>query len=96
MKVRYTPAAFAELQSIVEYIGIRSPQGARRVQARIKQSIDLLIDFPFIGTPTDDPVVRRTLALPFPYVIFYEVTADEIVVHSVRHARRRPRPPHAS
>jgi hypothetical protein len=28
------------------------------------------------------------LALPYPYVIFYEPLTDEIVAHRVRHARR--------
>lgn len=93
MKVRHTPTAFAELQSIVAYIYARSPQGARNVHARIRRSIDFLVDFPRIGTPTDDPAIRRTLALPYPYVIFYEPTTDEIVIHSIRHARRRPQPP---
>jgi hypothetical protein len=27
---------------------------------------------------------------PFPYVIFYEVTDDEIVIHAVRHGARDP------
>ena len=91
MRIRYTFAAFAELREIVAYVSSRSPRGARKVYARIRHSIGLLADFPFIGTPTDEPSIRRTLALPYPYVIYYEVTADEIVIHSVRHARRRPR-----
>ena len=95
MKVRYTPAAFAELQAIVDYISAHSPRGARNVYARIRQSVDLLKDFPHMGTPTDDAAIRRTLAVPYPYVIFYEPTADEVVIHSIRHARRRPKPPRA-
>ena len=93
MKVRYTPAAYAELQSIVAHIAAHSPQGARNVYARIQRSIGFLVDFPRIGTPTDDPAIRRTLALPYPYVIFYEPAADEIIIHSVRHGRRRPQAP---
>jgi toxin ParE1/3/4 len=27
---------------------------------------------------------------PYPYLIFYQATEDEIVVHGVRHSARRP------
>jgi toxin ParE1/3/4 len=27
---------------------------------------------------------------PYPYLIFYKATADEVVIHGVRHAARRP------
>jgi hypothetical protein len=30
------------------------------------------------------------IASPYPYLIFYEVTGDEIVIHGVRHSARRP------
>lgn len=39
MKVQYTPAAFAELQSIVAYISARSPRG-RAQRARAHQKVD--------------------------------------------------------
>jgi hypothetical protein len=29
-------------------------------------------------------------ALPYRYVIFYEVTETEIVIHAIRHASRNP------
>jgi toxin ParE1/3/4 len=29
-------------------------------------------------------------ALPYPYLIFYEVTETEIVIHAVRYAARDP------
>jgi toxin ParE1/3/4 len=34
--------------------------------------------------------LRRMIVSPYPYLIFYEATADEIVIHGVRHAARRP------
>ncbi|HKU94827.1 MAG TPA: type II toxin-antitoxin system RelE/ParE family toxin [Vineibacter sp.] len=90
MKLRYTPTAFVQLQEIAAYIGAHNPYGATRVQARIKHMIDLLIDFPKIGTPTDDPVIRRIATPPYPYVVYYELTADEIIIHAVRHGARDP------
>jgi plasmid stabilization system protein ParE len=45
---------------------------------------------PDIGVRTDDPVIRRLSAPPYPYLIFYEVSETEIIIHAVRHAARDP------
>ena len=90
MKLRYTLPALADLESILEYIGERSPQGAKRVRERIKQSTELLLRHPHIGVRTSDPDIRRTHAFPYPYLIFYEATEGEIVIHAIRHGRRDP------
>jgi plasmid stabilization system protein ParE len=34
--------------------------------------------------------LRRITAKPYPYVIFYEVTAQDIIIHAVRHAAMSP------
>src|SRR5271166_1717515 len=47
-------------------------------------------DNPNIGTRTDDPTIRRMTASPYPYLIFYEATEAEIIIHAVRHAARDP------
>jgi toxin ParE1/3/4 len=88
VKVRYTLPALADLNEILDYIAARSPQGAKRVQARLQSIIDLLLLYPFIGARTGDPTVRRLPAAPYPYLVFYEVTGTEIIVHAVRHAAR--------
>jgi plasmid stabilization system protein ParE len=59
VKLRYTPSALADLDEVLAYISGRSPQGAKRVQARIKAITDLLLHHPRIGTMTDDPTIRR-------------------------------------
>jgi plasmid stabilization system protein ParE len=43
-----------------------------------------------IGARTDDSAIRRLVATPYPYVVFYEIADDEIIVHAVRHAARDP------
>ena len=69
MKLRYTLPALADLDSVLDYIAAHSPQGARRVQARIQAIIDLLVLHPGIGSRTDDPAIRRMTTLPYPYLI---------------------------
>ena len=90
MRLRYTLPALADLNSILDYIAAASPQGAQRVQRRIQHVISLLLTHPNIGVRTDDPTVRRLTTTPYPFVVFYEVAEDEIVVHAIRHAARDP------
>ena len=90
MRLRYTPEALVELDEILTGIAEHSPQGARRVQARIQAVIDFLLDYPHSGHSTDMDSLRRTTAHPYPYLVFYEPHDDEIVVIAVRHGARDP------
>jgi toxin ParE1/3/4 len=69
VKIRYTAPALADLDSVLDYIGVRSPQGAKRVQMRIQAAIELLAIHPHIGIQTDDPSVRRLTIIPYPYAV---------------------------
>ena len=90
MKIRYTLPALADLSSILDYIAEHSPQSAKRVQARIQAIVNLLSTRPHIGLRTADPVIRRLNTSPYPYIIFYEATDTEIIIHAVRHGARDP------
>ncbi len=90
MRLRYTPQAAAELDETLTYIATRSPQGARRVQLRIQVIIEFLLQHPHAGRLTSKGRLRRMVASPYPYLIFYQATEDEIVIHGVRHSARRP------
>jgi len=90
VRLRYTSAALADLDEILDYIATHSPQGARRVQRRIFELIELLAARPNIGRRTNDPSIRRLNARPYPYLVFYEATEDEVIIHAVRHSARDP------
>jgi plasmid stabilization system protein ParE len=90
VKLRYTLRAAAELDEVLTYIEARSPQGALRVQTRIQVIINLLLRHPHAGQLTSKGHLRRMVASPYPYLIFYQATEDEIVIHGVRHSARRP------
>ncbi|MBA3520308.1 MAG: type II toxin-antitoxin system RelE/ParE family toxin [Rhizobiales bacterium] len=90
MKVRYTLPALADLDAVLGYIETQSPQGARRVRLRLEALIELLADRPLLGARTDDPTIRRLTTPPYPYLVFYEVTGGEVVIHAVRHGARNP------
>ena len=90
MRLRYTLPALADLASILDYIAHRSPQGAARIHTRIRAVTDLMLSYLRTGAVTDDPTIRRMTTTPYPYLIFYEVTDAEIIIHAVRHGARDP------
>jgi addiction module RelE/StbE family toxin len=90
MRLRYTLPALADLTSILDYIADHSPQGATRIHTRIGAVTDLLLRYPLTGAVTDDPTIRRITITPYPYLIFYEATDAEIIIHAVRHGARDP------
>lgn len=90
MRLRFTLPALADLAGVLDHMGAQSPQGARRVQARIQAIIGLLTAHPNIGSRTDDRTIRRMTTTPYPYLIFYEVARQEVIIHAVRHAARDP------
>jgi toxin ParE1/3/4 len=57
---------------------------------RIQSVIELLPTHPSLGARTDDPAIRRLAAPPYPFLVFYEATENEIIIHAVRHAARDP------
>lgn len=90
MSIRYTLPALADLDSILTHIAKASPQGAARVQKRIQDVISLLQGHPEIGLRTDDPDIRRLTTTPYPFLVFYEIGGQEIIIHAIRHGARDP------
>jgi toxin ParE1/3/4 len=78
------------MAEVLDYIEVRSPQGARHVKAKLYAVIELLAEHPKSGQTTNRHDIRRLAANPYPYVIFYRETETEIVIHGVRHTARRP------
>lgn len=60
------------------------------MHARIRAITDLLLRYPLAGAVTDDPTIRRITTTPYPYLIFYEATDAEIIIHAVCHGARDP------
>jgi plasmid stabilization system protein ParE len=90
MRVRYTSRAFADREGIFEYLRERSPGGARRVMASIRDAARLLGEHPYSGYKTNDPEVRVKFLVHYPYKIFYRVRNDVVEIAHIRHTSRRP------
>jgi len=90
VRLRFTRVALADLDSILSYIAAESPRGAKRVHTRIHAIIDLIAKHPEIGVRTDNPAIRRMTISPYPYLVFYEPAADQVIIHAIRHGARDP------
>jgi addiction module RelE/StbE family toxin len=90
VKLVFTRQAIRQLNTIIDYIAQESPQGARRVRDRLHAITSLLVEQPRMGQPTDLEGVRRILVSPYPYLIFYRVTEDAVIIMRIRHAARNP------
>ncbi len=90
MRIRYTRSAAKQLDEILTYFSERSPQRAAKVKARIQRLIGLIASRPRVSAITTDPGIRRMNALPYPYLIFYEIGDGEIVIRRIRHMAQKP------
>ena len=90
MKLRYTKTALRQIEQALSYIEARSTRGAESVARRTETVLALLLDHPQAGQLTSREGVRRVTLTPYPYVVFYRVTATEIVIQRFRHAARKP------
>jgi toxin ParE1/3/4 len=90
MNVVYAPRALRDLESVAAYLVERNPAGAINVLGAIKSSIDTLSFFPQIGRLVDNAGHRRVPVLRYPYLIFYRVAGDELLILHIRHTSRRP------
>ena len=90
MNVVYAPRALRDLDGIAAYLSERNPDAAARVLGAIKSSIDTLSFFPQIGRIIDNADHRRVPVLRYPYVIFYRIAGEELLILHIRHTSRRP------
>jgi toxin ParE1/3/4 len=94
MKVTFTPRAIGDLREIADYIAERSTKGAFAVGRRIEEVLAKLSGFPRMGRPLEGrPSVRVVSLGRYPYLLFYTVEPDEILILHIRHAARRPAGP---
>jgi toxin ParE1/3/4 len=93
LKLRFTRRARRHLAAISEYISERNLDAARRVGARLRETIELLSKFPGIG---HEGVLAGTLEMSvpgLPYIIVYRIEGNEesLIILGVYHgAQLRP------
>lgn len=90
MNVVYAPRALRDLKDIAAYLVERDAIAAAKVLSAIKSSIETLSFFPQIGRLVDNAEHRRVPVVRYPYVIFYRIAGNDLLILHVRHTSRRP------
>ena len=90
MKVRFSSPALAELDTIFAYIHQYNPVAAGKVVMRIQAVAAQLARYPSLGPPKYKAGVRMFPVRGYPYLIFYTIENEEVLVLSVRHSARKP------
>lgn len=87
MKLVYTDEAIEDLKRLREFIALHSPSAAGRIAAELIGKIDLLPDFPKMGTPVEvAPVPDSIRDIVFgKYVVRYSVHVSAIIILRVWH-----------
>lgn len=88
LRVRFASRALSDLVEIRNYLLEHSPSAAERFRQHVMAAIDRLSDFPMIGRATDEPNVRVLILTRYPYLVFYSVTGQDVVILHVRNGAR--------
>ena len=93
MRLLITPAALDDISRIDVYLEARSPPGAERVRLEIDETMQMLLDYPYLGRKQRRKGIRKIGTSKYAYLIYYRVdeTNEEVVVMTVQHKSRRRR-----
>ena len=85
MRIRWTPAAAADLQAIHEYLKQHESERARPTIIELRQAIRQLMQFPHIGRPGRRQGTRELLHKRLPHIVVYRVTDETIEILHIYH-----------
>ena len=88
-RVRFTPAARAELIEAQRWYETASPGLGQRFVAEIDRTIARMIEGP-TRLPLVYKTLRRARVHVFPYALFYCIEGDTLLVVACFHSRRKP------
>lgn len=89
MKIRWSPTAISDVESIRDYIAQDSPPAARRVAQTIKESVGRLRSFPLSGRIGRVPGTRELVIPGTSYIAAYKINSDEVMIAAVLHGRQK-------
>ncbi len=93
MRIRWTPAAAADLQNIGDYLRKYHPRLRQPTLRKLYESVRSLKDSPYRGKSGLEEGSRELHFQPMPYVAVYRVRVQTIEVLRVYHtAQNRPSP----
>jgi toxin ParE1/3/4 len=91
MRLRWTPAAVADLQHISDYLKDHHPRYRQPTVRKLYEAVHALKQWPQRGRLGREEGTRELLFLPLPYVGVYRVTDQGVEIVRVYHtAQDRP------
>lgn len=88
MRIRWTPAAAADLQQISDYLQDHHPNFRIPTMRRIYREIQSLKQWPLSGRIGCEEGTRELALSPLPYVAVYRVKEQAIEVLRIYHGAR--------
>jgi addiction module RelE/StbE family toxin len=85
MRIRWTPPAAADLQSISDYLREHRPQYRQPTMRKLYERIRALKDAPCLGRPGRIEGTREILFTPMPYIAVYRVREQTIEIWRIWH-----------
>ena len=89
MKIEWLPAAIANLESAVAYIGDHNPGAAEKAAKRIRNAVARLEKHPFLGRPGRVEGLRELVVHGTPYIVVYRVADNTVYIGRLLHAAQR-------
>ena len=89
-RIIWSHKARIKLTQILEFYNDRNNSNtfSAKLYKEIQQSIKLLLKQPSLGIKTDEKSIRALIIGD--YIIFYESTKDQIIIHSLWDCRQNP------
>ena len=85
MRIRWTPPAADDLESIKDYLLRHYPHLAETTVREIYQRIRALKEYPSCGRPGHRPGTRELVLTPLPYVVVYRLKAEAVELLHIYH-----------
>jgi toxin ParE1/3/4 len=89
MRLHWLQPALADLESIGNYLTLKSPSAAERITARIVGAAENLIDGPGIGRPGRVLGTRELVVSGTPYIVVYRVRGQWVELLGVIHGAQQ-------
>jgi plasmid stabilization system protein ParE len=78
MKVRYTPRARGDLETILRYLSLHSPEGMLNLKRALENTERLISHYPRSGRISQVADTRVLPAGRYPYLVYWTIQADEL------------------
>ena len=88
MRIRWTPAAAADLEQIKEYLTERLPDLADSTILRLYASVQSLKTMSNRGRLGREAGTRELVLAPLPYIVVYRVRREAIEILHLHHGSR--------